>query len=293
MKAEQFLEEVLTSSHCPEGFDAIYPEFQKYQKAALDTLNEVHRVCELNGINYQLAFGSLLGAIRDGGQIPWDYDIDVFVPYSEKMLLVEALKKDLDERFYFYCPEVDKRCRHLIMRVAPKEYCTEALHVDVFYYVGVPSDPQEREAVVDLIQKTARVKFAKRVKTREEAAGSFRNYLYLWKQKVKHSFTNLKKLQKEYDQVCQKYPISDVDYVVSADWFAGKYLFPKELFMNSELITIETGTFRISSDYKKMLTILYKDYEKVPALESRIKEVQDNYKRLRFFDKIQAKKAKK
>ena len=49
--------------------------------------------------SYQLAYGSLLGAIRDGGQITWDYDIDVFIPYEERGQLIEALNRDLKSEF--------------------------------------------------------------------------------------------------------------------------------------------------------------------------------------------------
>lgn len=61
----------------------------------MDTLIEFHRVCEKSNIEYELAYGSLLGAIRDNGQIPWDYDIDVFVAFKDKERLIETLKKNL------------------------------------------------------------------------------------------------------------------------------------------------------------------------------------------------------
>ena len=84
MNNEEFINEALTNKACPPNFKEVYNRFIVYQKEALNTLKEFHRVCEKNHIPYQLAFGSLLGAVRDGGQIPWDYDIDVMVPYSSK-----------------------------------------------------------------------------------------------------------------------------------------------------------------------------------------------------------------
>ena len=93
MTSEEFLKEVLSSPQCPDNFEEIYKEFQKYQKVTMDTLIEFHRVCEKSNIEYELAYGSLLGAIRDNGQIPWDYDIDVFVAFKDKARLIETLKK--------------------------------------------------------------------------------------------------------------------------------------------------------------------------------------------------------
>ena len=129
----EFEQEVLKSDICPPNFEVIYKEFMNFQDEAIKTLNEFHRVCEKNGVRYQLAYGSLLGAVRDNGQIPWDYDIDVIVPYNEKDKLVQVLRNDLSDDFYFHCPEQDEKCRHFIMRLAPKGYKTTKLHKNNSY----------------------------------------------------------------------------------------------------------------------------------------------------------------
>ena len=46
----------------------------------LNVLVELDRVCREQGLRYYLAFGTLLGALRHGGFIPWDDDIDVYMP---------------------------------------------------------------------------------------------------------------------------------------------------------------------------------------------------------------------
>ena len=284
MNSDQFFREVMESEICPKNFAEIYQQFKKIQKAALDTLIEFHRVCEKNNITYQLAFGSLLGAIRDGGQIPWDYDIDVFVAHQDKKNLIKALEKDLDNKFYFYCPESNKECRHVIMRLAPQGYRTEALHVDVFYYVGTPNDEKERELYVQKIKKLSRARFSKLVNPKEEAAGSWKRFIKLSLIKIPVLFKNIDKLEKDYEKLCDEYNLENPEYCVSADSFADWYNFPTYLFKDTKLIETNCGVFRIPVKYEEMLTITYKEYSSIPNLESRIEEVMHTYKRMEHFN---------
>lgn len=64
MAPEEFVKEVNSSEVMPHDFENMYKEFQGYQKNALETLKEFHRICEGNGSSYQLAYGSLLGAME-------------------------------------------------------------------------------------------------------------------------------------------------------------------------------------------------------------------------------------
>lgn len=50
------------------------------QKVGLDILKDVHRFCVSHGIKYSIAYGSLIGAIRHNGFIPWDDDVDIIMP---------------------------------------------------------------------------------------------------------------------------------------------------------------------------------------------------------------------
>lgn len=284
MTSEEFLKEVLSSPLCPDNFEKIYKEFRKYQKITMDTLIEFHRVCEKSNIEYELAYGSLLGAIRDNGQIPWDYDIDVFVAFKDKERLIETLKKELDDKYYFYCPEVNQKCRHVIMRLAPKGYRSEALHVDVFYYVGTPNSVEERKLHIEQIKRTAHTRYCKLVNCKEEAGGNVKKYIRLMLDKMKYSMKKIEDLKNEYEKLCQMYPIDKSDYLVSADVFADWYEFPRILFEETELFHTVDGTFRIPKQYAELLTLVYKDYMNIPDLDTRIREVMTHFNYLKFME---------
>ena len=82
---------------------------RELQLEVLTIMDEVHRICTKNNIQYALIAGSALGVVNYNGFIPWDDDIDICIPRSDWKKFIEALKKDLKDQFYFQCYENDKR----------------------------------------------------------------------------------------------------------------------------------------------------------------------------------------
>lgn len=61
----------------------------------LDILLEVDKICQKHSITYWLDFGTLLGAVRHGGFIPWDDDLDICVLRKDRKRLINLLKSEL------------------------------------------------------------------------------------------------------------------------------------------------------------------------------------------------------
>lgn len=75
---------------------------RKLQMTELELLTEVDRICKKCGIHYNIIAGTLLGAVRHGGFIPWDDDADVAMLRPEYEKFCKACKTELDKsRFYF------------------------------------------------------------------------------------------------------------------------------------------------------------------------------------------------
>ena len=78
----------------------MYEEIKPLQDKMYEILKELKRVCDKNKIEYSLAFGTMIGAIRHQGYIPWDDDVDVTMNYQDYMRFQEACKTDLGEDYF-------------------------------------------------------------------------------------------------------------------------------------------------------------------------------------------------
>lgn len=87
--------------------DAKSKEFKKLQSLQLRLLNELDRVCRENDIEYFLAGGTLLGACRHKGFIPWDYDIDVMMT-PENFRRFCSLSEKFGKEYFLQTPKTDK-----------------------------------------------------------------------------------------------------------------------------------------------------------------------------------------
>lgn len=74
---------------------------RRLQCIQLDLLKEFDAVCRKHGLRYNIAFGTLLGAVRHGGFIPWDDDIDVLMPVEDYLKLDKAIQEEVDLDKYF------------------------------------------------------------------------------------------------------------------------------------------------------------------------------------------------
>ena len=88
----------------------------RVQQIQVEMLKEFDRICRKYNIKYNISFGTLLGAVRHGGFIPWDDDIDVTLRSEDFDKLDEIMKKELDDKkYYFRCPANEEN-NHLIFK---------------------------------------------------------------------------------------------------------------------------------------------------------------------------------
>lgn len=125
-------------------------ERRALQLNELEILQEFKRVCKANHLEYYLTAGTLLGAVRHQGFIPWDDDIDVAMPRRDFEKLALLCRSHLKEGFYYQDCRTEKDYPYYFAKIRREgtevlEPCLEAFnirkgqYIDIFPLDGCPS----------------------------------------------------------------------------------------------------------------------------------------------------------
>lgn len=134
--------------HQWEAYESI--SLPAIQHIMTDMMKDLHAFLEENEIPYCLAYGSLLGAIRHDGFIPWDDDMDIFMMRKDYLRFEALAKTKLPKRFFLQTPLSDRHFRllHVPYKVRD-QHSTLLEEPDRFYHQGAFIDIFVLDDVVD------------------------------------------------------------------------------------------------------------------------------------------------
>lgn len=96
-------------------------ELKKLKEIELKMLIEFDNICKKNNIKYILCGGTLIGAIRHKGFIPWDDDIDVLMLRKDYNKFFQIQKKELHKNYYFQGMENEEKCITIFSKIRRKD----------------------------------------------------------------------------------------------------------------------------------------------------------------------------
>lgn len=236
---------------------------QEVQNNVMEMLKATVEICDKNNITYYAQAGTVLGAIRHKGPIPWDYDADIIVPNDQIDQFAECLNENLINDFYVDYFKVYKKSLRQFPRIGLKGYSTETIHLDVFRLIGLPDGCREREqhrAETDRLGK-----YAALLRTYPTWKFLAKGKFYQAGEKLGLVGNSVQYYVESFDQMCRQYPYERANYVANP---SGKYgvknIFLKEVYGEGLIVKFKDFKIRIPSLYEPYLYQYYGDYMQIP-----------------------------
>ena len=247
----------------------------KLQRIELMILKEIKRVCNRNGIEYSLCGGTLLGAIRHKGFIPWDDDIDIYMTWENFIEFEKIANYQLQNDYFFQTPKTDPECKsYFCGRVRlkgtyfesnslPNHWKYNGIFVDVLPVVKVPLSRSKQIVYFYFFQVIIRILWLRNGYTPHPSNFLFRLIMKL--SFILFYFVPTRLLEYVISNYQKKYEdLLDFNYM---DLLASNYkgsIIPKEMFCNYKSHIFEDETFSIFSDAEEYLSQYYGDWMELP-----------------------------
>lgn len=238
----------------------------------MEIMDDVHRFCQANGIRYSLTYGTLLGAVRHKGYIPWDDDIDLMMPRPDYERFLKEYSSPENELVVLKrmdsCVEMfTKVCRKGTKMVDKKLGRSQwGVNVDVFPVDGCPANPEHQVLIDQKINLLA--KLCPRYKAvHSQKALWFLKYLvkrvlYFYPHSIAH-------LKEAIDQLaaCDPATMPSAGILMES---CDSFQTDSSIYAAYTLLPFEGRDYCAVQDFDSLLTTKYGDYMTPPPPEGRI-----------------------
>ncbi len=256
----------------------------KLQNIELKTLKQIKRICEAENIRYFIIGGTLIGALRHEGFIPWDDDVDIGIPRSDYNRFVKVAKSYLPDNYEVRTMDSSRTYKCYYTRVVDNnmkilwdhgQYKAEiGVWTDVFPLDGLPSGKLRRKMhVFHLNFIKALYKFTQidNVSTNvrrsriEQALIRFAMITRIGK------LFNGDKLLKKLDRTLQKYDFDKCEYMFNySGCYKDREIAPRSFFDGVQTVRFEDALVAAPSGADGYLRNVYGDYMQLPPPEKQV-----------------------
>lgn len=263
-------------------------KLRKAQLAETELLRAFVSICEAEGLQYYFLGGTLLGAVRHKGFIPWDDDIDVGMPRKDYNRFITVAGKYLDDDIkiihykidpstpYYFIKLINTRVSFSIQgsRTAQKLNCW----IDVFPIDGVPNNVLIRWWHMRVLDYYKMLLSFSRIKNlpKKENRPAWKSLLYFSAYHLSaDKFVDPVEVKRAMDRELEKYPI---DCCAIAGNYVGVYrekeFVPREYFGQGSKVEFEGQIYDGPAETDKYLRHIYGDYMQLPPEE---KQTSDHH----------------
>ncbi len=249
---------------------------KEIQQSSYQILKKIKEICDSNNITYFLDYGTLIGAIRHEGFIPWDDDIDISLPRKDYEKLVNLCIQDpsIIAPFELLHYKTNKNYIYPIARINDPSYYTDyqnakdyglGAFVDVYPVDGININDKKHLKKLLHLNNIIYVAGHKHMSKARNLLRNIPKFIFF----IITRFTNLNKLIAKVDKLSQKYDF-DNSNIVSACVIESCQHFEKTDYTNPILHKFEDELFNIPQNYDKHLRSYIGDYMQLPPKEERV-----------------------
>lgn len=243
------------------------------KKIEIEILDFVVDYCEKNGIRYYLAGGTLLGAIRHQGFIPWDDDIDIGMLRSDYERFIEGfstnnhykvISLDKEKNYkYVFAKVVDTRTELIEFNVCQSSGL--GVYIDVFPIDAIPDDSFEKEKFFKEVRILSNLSRWAVLKNKPEFSFKTRVINCLCRT------IGTYRLLEQFNKVIRSYKDEETKYVSPVCVLVHRnIIFEKSMFDDLIQAKFENKKYLIPARYDEYLTAIFGDYMLLPPMEERV-----------------------
>ena len=253
-------------------------DIREIQQMELGIMEYIHETCQKIGVKYFLAYGSLIGAVRHKGFIPWDDDMDICMLREDYKKLQDYLIANPDERYEVMSYKNNLNYVYPFMKVQDNQtYLLEedvridsnmGIYVDIFPVDGYEDDVNFKNKMTKLIKKRQLSCYTfKGITNTKSVLNSLIRYISV----IIFYFTNTNKYVAQIEELAKSRKVpnyEEVDYLIYKDM--NKPVWRREWLEQVTTGTFEGKEFMIPKNYHEILTSDYGDYMQLPPVEQRV-----------------------
>lgn len=280
-------------THLPDGFfeEEVRCEYTITKKMKeiwgieIDLLNEFDRVCKKHSIKYFADGGTILGAVRHKGFIPWDDDMDITMKRKDYIRFCQIAKKELEGEYEIVNLHSDDGWNHMLSRIINgrsvnydpdhlKKFhgCPYVIGLDIFPLDYVAPTKEEDELQCEMIRIagiTAGNLNSMEDATQEEKRNMTKEILDMCNIPIRDDIPYDRQLFKVSERLCMMYTEEEATHIALMPDHAGarpEDVYPKEYYDSAIYVPFEYTEIPIPVGYEKILIQKYGENYMTPIM---------------------------